>query len=182
MVDLETLGDEPGAIIVSIGAVKFDTQGDTLGDEFHANIDVQSCVDVGLSIGGETFKWWMLQPDEARKALFDPTPQPVREVLYAFSEFFKGSEFVWSHGSTFDIAILGAAYGALKVKPAWSLKQTRDTRTLFDLVPQSVLGSVQSQGPSHHALFDAIRQARRVQEAYRWLMGGPSGTGIRSMG
>jgi len=182
MVDLETLGREPGSIIASIGAVKFDTEGETLGLEFYANIDVQSCVDIGLTIGGETFRWWMDQPEEARRALFSPTPMPLRDVLSAFAEFYKGSEFIWSHGSTFDTVILDAAYRALKMGRPWLSKNTRDTRTLFDLVSQSVLDTVPSPGPSHHGLFDAIRQARMVQEAYRWLRREPCTTAMVSKG
>ncbi|MFQ5897119.1 MAG: 3'-5' exonuclease [Candidatus Methylomirabilia bacterium] len=169
MVDLETLGAEPGVVIVSIGALKFDADGQTLGEEFYTNIMIQSCLDAGLSVEGRTIQWWMEQSDEARQALFRPDPLPLRAALAAFSDFYKGSDYIWSHGSTFDVPILGAAYRALDEDRPWSWTNIRDTRTLFSLVPQSVLDSVPCDGIKHHALHDAIRQARMVQAAYGWL-------------
>ena len=169
MVDLETLGREPGAAIVSIGAVKFDADGESLGGDFYANVIIQSCLDVGLTVEGATIQWWMEQPDEARHALFRPDPLPLRAALSAFSEFYRGCECIWAHGSAFDIPILNAAYRALREERPWSSKHIRDTRTLFSLVPQSVLESVPPEGPKHHALHDARQQARMVQAAYRQL-------------
>jgi len=52
MLDIETLGLEAGAAILSIGAVKFDTDG--LGAEFSGEIDLESCQDAGLAIDAET--------------------------------------------------------------------------------------------------------------------------------
>ncbi len=169
MVDLETLGRDPGAVIVSIGAVKFDRERETLNGDFYTNIMIQSCFDAGLTADGATIQWWMEQPDEVRHALFRPDPLPLRVALSAFAEFYRGCEHIWSHGSTFDIPILNAGYRALNEQRPWSSRHIRDTRTLFSLVPQSVLESLQSEGLRHHALHDASRQARMVQAAYRWL-------------
>lgn len=169
MVDLETLGREPGAVIVSIGAVKFDPSGETLGDKLYTNITIQSSLDAGLRVEGATIQWWMEQPDRARLALFHPDPLPLRRVLSAFARFYRGSESIWSHGSTFDIPILEVAYRALNEWRPWVPRAVRDTRTLFSLVPQAVVEGVQREGMEHHALDDAVRQARMVQAAYRWL-------------
>lgn len=174
MVDLETLGNEPGVIIASIGAVKFDADGEHLGPEFYRNVDVQSCADAGLTVSGSTIRWWMIeQDDETRRALFDPEPVALRDAICAFSEYCRGCEYIWSHGSTFDLPILAAAYRAVNQSRPWEWKSTRDTRTLIDLVPQSELDTIKPEGRrhEHHALDDAILQARRVQAAYRWLRG-----------
>ncbi len=169
MVDLETLGRDPWAVIVSLGAVKFDPDSDKLDGDFYANVMIQSCLDAGLSVDGATVQWWMEQPDEARRALFHPDPLPLHAALSGFTEFYRGCEHLWAHGSAFDVPILGAAYRALRQERPWSSRQIRDTRTLFSLVPPSVLEGIQPQGLTHHALHDASHQARLVQAAYRWL-------------
>lgn len=169
MVDLETLGREPGSVIVSIGAVKFELTAETPGDRFYTPIIIQSCLDVGLTVEGATLQWWMERSDDLRSALFHPDPLPLRVALLTFAQFYTGSECLWAHGSTFDIPILDAAYRALREDLPWSSRQIRDTRTLFSLVPRSVVDGVVWEGPEHHALYDAIRQARMVQAAHRWL-------------
>lgn len=169
MVDLETLGREPGAVIVSVGAVKFDPDAEALGNEFYANVMIQSCLDAGLTVEGATIQWWMEQPDATRLALFHPDPLPLRTALSAFAEFYKGSEYIWSHGSTFDIPILETAYRAVNEAQPWASRVARDTWTLFGLVPESVVERMRGEGVEHHARDDALRQARMVQAAYRWL-------------
>lgn len=169
MVDLETLGREPGAVIVSIGAVKFDPMEETLGHNFYSPIVIQSCLDAGLVVDGATVQWWMERPNDVRHALFRPDPLPLRVGLATFAKFYAGCECIWSHGSTFDIPILEAAYRALREELPWSSRNIRDTRTLFSLIPRSVCNSIPWEGPEHHALYDAIRQAQMVQAAYRWL-------------
>ena len=48
MLDLETLGNKPGSVIASIGAVKF---GDgKIIDKFYRTINMQSCVRIGIAL------------------------------------------------------------------------------------------------------------------------------------
>jgi len=67
MLDIETLGTDPGATIVSIGAVAFDADGP--GDEFRAAVSPTSCQRHGLSIDAETLEWWLTQDAAAREQL-----------------------------------------------------------------------------------------------------------------
>lgn len=67
MVDIETLGVEPGAAIVSIGAVRFGPGG--LGETFERSIDLKSCEFRGLQIDAETLEWWLNQGEVAREQL-----------------------------------------------------------------------------------------------------------------
>ena len=45
MLDLETLGNKPGSVIVAIGAVKFG--GGEIIDSFYERVDAESCVNLG---------------------------------------------------------------------------------------------------------------------------------------
>jgi Mesyanzhinovviridae exonuclease len=76
MLDLETLGTEAGCVVVAIGAVAFDPMGayvhppdmtNLQSDEFYAVIDIQSCLDAGLRINGNTLYWWLQQSPDARR-------------------------------------------------------------------------------------------------------------------
>jgi hypothetical protein len=63
MIDIETLGQEPGCVITSISAVQFDLTTGKIDKEFHENISINSCLKKGLVIESETFIWWLDQPE-----------------------------------------------------------------------------------------------------------------------
>jgi hypothetical protein len=44
MIDLETLGLTANSVVLSIGAVFFDLEGEDLGPTFYTNVDRESCV------------------------------------------------------------------------------------------------------------------------------------------
>ncbi|NQW82286.1 MAG: 3'-5' exoribonuclease, partial [Polaromonas sp.] len=62
MVDLETLGTVADAVILSIGAVKFDLDSDAIDDDgFYASISIESNQETGRRIQEDTLIWWMGQ-------------------------------------------------------------------------------------------------------------------------
>ena len=65
MIDLETLGTDPTAPIVAIGAVFFDPKTGELGVEFSATIDFESACE-RRTPDASTIKWWLKQSDDAR--------------------------------------------------------------------------------------------------------------------
>lgn len=78
---------------------------------------------------------------------------------------------IWSHGPQFDVSILAAAYKAVDLPVPWHYRAPRDTRTCFDLAGISDHSEWLKQHPGplgipHHALDDAICQARAVCAAY----------------
>src|SRR6478609_2831880 len=78
MLDLETLGQKPGSVILSIGACVFDRVG--VHERFYTRVDPQSCIDAGLQADLSTFLWWMKQGDEARHEVLKPG-RPLRDAL-----------------------------------------------------------------------------------------------------
>ncbi|AFH21992.1 exonuclease [environmental Halophage eHP-14] len=155
MLDIETLGTEPGAVIVSVGGVRFSTNG--LGATFYRKVDVESCEDAGLEIDSETLKWWWEQDDDARDALSGG--DELADVLDAFGHFYDGCDEVWAKSPIFDVALLEAAYAAVDQESPWEFWETRDVRTVMDLPCAEELPD---DGTEHHALDDAKRQARNV--------------------
>ncbi|EPO2484139.1 3'-5' exoribonuclease domain-containing protein, partial [Escherichia coli] len=63
MIDLETMGKNPDAPIISIGAIFFDPQTGEMGPEFSKTIDLETA---GGVIDRDTIKWWLKQSREAQ--------------------------------------------------------------------------------------------------------------------
>lgn len=160
MVDIETLGTGPSAVILSIGAVAFNADGvDPYW--FYLNIDPQSAVDSGMKLSVSTIMWWMQQSDAAR-AVFKQQGAPLKQALESFSTFCKqfgtASELrVWGNGATFDNVILTSAYGLVGVEKPWGYSGDRCYRTLKSLYPTVTQEKV---GTAHNALDDATYQAK----------------------
>lgn len=136
----------------------------------------------------ETVKWWNDQSAEAQAAFADPVD--LREGLERFALWlfeitgspdtdghtFEGAFCIWAHGPQFDISILEAAYHAVGLPVPWHYRAPRDTRTAFDMAginDHSGFMALFDTGTLHHALDDAICQAKAVCAAHRIIRGLP---------
>lgn len=166
MLDLETLGNNPRSVIIAIGAVAFDPEGDGIAGEFYQVVDPQSCVDAGLTLDVSTVMWWMGQSDDARKAVCR-SGNPLKDVLTDFADWYRGvSEGpVWGNGSDFDNVIMNSAYRAIgEPRAPWLHWQNRCYRTMKSQYPDVPLVR---NGTHHHALHDAATQARHLQAIFK---------------
>lgn len=146
---------------------------------FQKNIDLNSCLDAGLTVNGETMMWWLNQGQDARDSLTDPAPEKLPKVLNDFTNWYwkhynerlnKSFEiYPWSHGATFDLPFLNLAFKAIKRRQPWKFRNARDTRTLFELAFNGNKASFEGFGTKHNALHDSLSQVIWVQEAYRVL-------------
>lgn len=164
MVDLETLGSTPGCAILSIGAVMFYPDTGQTGSEFYMTIDLGSCLKVGLKAESDTFYWWMKQGDRARLSLLE-SPRPIAETLLSFGGWLLKDSLLWSHGSSFDLAVLSCAYNIIGEAKPWNFRDERDTRTLLAHADMKMPKSENS----HHALWDARSQAVTIMKAMNKL-------------
>src|SRR5690606_8285654 len=99
MLDLETLGNKPGAGIVAIGAVKFG--GGEIRASVYERVDAESCVADGLHMDASTVLWWLRQSDAARLEITKPG-LPLREALARFAGWISPSEVeMWGNGAAF---------------------------------------------------------------------------------
>lgn len=152
MVDIETLGTEPGAAILSIGAVRFNARG--LGDQFYRSIDRQSCGAAGLHVDDGTLEWWTDQSEEAREVL--DGGEELDDVLSDFARWFDTADEIWANSPSFDCELLEAAYEAVDLVEPWEFYQERDFRTLKAL---PIAPEIEQDGTEHDALDDAKHQA-----------------------
>lgn len=180
MLDLETMGNDSDAAIVSIGACAFNPTGENVpepdydstisNDVFYRRVNLESSLKAGLTINGETIYWWLKQSEKARRELTKHTVS-LSSALSDFSAWWNYGRYtyLWSHGATFDAVILTTAFKKLGYLVPWSYKNIRDTRTLFDIMFLNRKTKHQICEQSHTALFDAWRQALDVQWCYRTL-------------
>ncbi|EMD9188761.1 3'-5' exoribonuclease, partial [Escherichia coli] len=102
MIDLETMGKNPDAPIISIGAIFFDPQTGDMGPEFSKTIDLETA---GGVIDRDTIKWWLKQSREAQSAIMTDEI-PLDDALLQLREFIdeNSGEFfvqVWGNGANF---------------------------------------------------------------------------------
>ena len=164
MLDIETLGIDPGAAILSIGACTFDREG--VGETVELSVDLESCQDRGLEIDADTLQWWLGQDDAAREILTGGAALPT--ALSELRGFLETNDYdeLWANSPKFDMAHLEAAYDALDWPTPWAFYELRDVRTVTEL-PGAV--ELEQDGTEHDALDDAVHQAREVAATLRAL-------------
>jgi hypothetical protein len=198
MVDLETLGTRPGSVILSIGAVFFDPASGLLGDSFHQVIDVASCCVAGLKGDHSTIKWWEKQSAEARvtyevafgtRVSANPA-EPLVKTLEAFNSYLavggpaEGPKHVrlWGNGAAFDNALLREAYILANLTLAVPFFNDRCFRTLKALGSEFGVVEPEFEGERHHALADAIHQAKWALKVFEALAPSPVPEGDKGLG
>jgi hypothetical protein len=172
MIDLETLSTRPNAMILTLGAVRFNRRGVPRElkdmDSFYRRIDMKSCVDAGLHTSVQTREWWEQQGEAARhEALVHKERVPLKQALTEFTSWFGRAKNVWSHGSSFDCVIMEQAYRACDMSPPWKFWSLRDTRTIYDLSGISIRDFPVKV--KHHALHDAFCQVQAVKASVKKL-------------
>jgi len=168
MVDIESLGTDPGAAVLSVGAVVFDRTVDE-DVTFYREASLQSNESAGLTFDADTIEWWLEQPpDEAKTVLTGG--DDLADVLDGFADWFDDVDHdeVWANSPTFDLRLLGAAFDAVGVECPWEYYQERDFRTLMSL---PVFEEADSDGVDHDALDDAVKQARSAAAIFDTVSG-----------
>ena len=162
MIDIETMGNTPGAAILSIGAV-FIKDG-KLAEEFYQHIDLESCLEIGLKMDAGTVQWWMQQSDDARDVITKGLGGRADLVLCNFHHWVYavvGNDLsgvqVWGNSSTFDVVLMEEAFRKAHIAIPWKFWGHRCYRTLKNLFPG--VPKPEFTGIKHHALDDAKFQA-----------------------
>lgn len=170
MIDLETLGTTADSVILSIGAVRFDSRGDTVDETgpntFYCSVSVDSNTENGRRIDESTLAWWMGQSKEAQAVFREPKHHlrlAIRDLLeWVGPAGDNTSTWVWSNGADFDIPMVAHAARSFNLTLPWKFWNNRCMRTLASM---PFADAVERPRPAvaHNALADAIAQARYVQ-------------------
>lgn len=169
--DLETMDNSSNSAIISIGACYFDRYTGEIGETFHQKVNLQSCIDAGLTVSASTIMWWLQQSDEAREKLQgNDKERNLSGVLSNLKHFMQDCEMVWGNGATFDNTILENAFKSIGHIAPWKFWNARDLRTLVDVgleLGVDPKNELDFNGVRHDALADAIHQAKIATEIYR---------------
>jgi hypothetical protein len=171
MIDMETLGTTADAVILSIGAVKFNLETGKIDDEgFYRSVSVESNLDLGRRISESTLVWWLKQGPEAQ-GVYHEEKIDLGTALVELSDWIGAGDFSpWSNGADFDLPMLQHAYTQLKVETPWKFWNNRCFRTLKNL-PGAKAIKVPFAGVKHNALADAHHQAVWACEIHKQLFG-----------
>ncbi len=127
MIDIETLGTTPDAVVVQIGVVVGNTETGAVLRKVGWCISTDEQRDRRMDY--DTLCWWMLQADDVRQRVFDmkhaitPT-RACAEIDALLSEF--QPEEIWAGPAMFDLPILTHLFGR---KP-WAFWKERCLLTL----------------------------------------------------
>ncbi|HAP0167239.1 TPA: exonuclease [Escherichia coli] len=174
MIDLETMGKNPDAPIISIGAIFFDPQTGDMGPEFSKTIDLETA---GGVIDRDTIKWWLKQSREAQSAILTDEI-PLDDALLQLREFIdeNSGEFfvrVWGNGASFDNVILRRSYERQGIPCPWRYYNDRDVRTILELgkaIDFDARTAIPFEGVPHNALDAARHQAKQVSAIWQNLI------------
>ncbi|EFL6916164.1 exonuclease [Escherichia coli] len=174
MIDFETMGKNPDAPIISIGAIFFDPQTGDMGPEFSKTIDLETA---GGVIDRDTIKWWLKQSREAQSAIMTDEI-PLDDALLQLREFIdeNSGEFfvqVWGNGANFDNTILRRSYERQGIPCPWRYYNDRDVRTIVELgkaIDFDARTAIPFEGERHNALDDARYQAKYVSVIWQKLI------------
>lgn len=173
MIDLETLATTADAVIMSIGAVKFNLESSTMDPEgFYSSISIERNHDFGRRVINEdTLLWWLRQEPTAQAVFHEPKVS-LEVSLIDLSDWISTDDFtVWSNGADFDLPMLAHAYSQIGVERPWKPYSGRCVRTYKNL-PGAKGAAFETIGVKHNALSDAVNQARQVQAIYQTLFAG----------
>ena len=171
-IDIETLDTKPSALILSIGAVKFDPSSSIdPHSELYLKINFDEQINLNRTISDATLNWWSKQGSDVQDEAFDQSNAlPIEEALKALSKWSIDIDVFWGQGYGFDFTILDDLYKSKKMSSPWNFWQIRDSRTLFSMLefykanPKQRLGI---QDNKHNALKDAYYQSKGIQLAYQ---------------
>lgn len=170
-IDLETMDNRPTSAITSIACVMFNVDDEATA-EFKVNVDLQSSVDLGLTLSGETIMWWMKQDKPAQLGLFTPKPIDAKLALLMLKEFIKSHRAngftCWTH-ATFDAPILNYAFRLIGANSPIHYREHRDIRTLTWLARGKIMGERKKPDVAHDSLSDARNQADYIRDHLRFF-------------
>lgn len=179
--DLETLGIESNAVILSIACIYFNPENkpsyeDMIESAFFVKLNAKDQADrLKRTISKSTLDWWKTQSDQVKIKSFIPSNNDVlaEEALDKFQEWassfkdFKTST-IWARGNL-DQVTIGSLENFLNRKSIFHFARWRDVRTAVDLLSGSNNGycdvaypwfntnMVIKHDPIHDCAYDAMQ-------------------------
>lgn len=139
MIDIETLGVQPGSVITQIAIVQFDLRNGTILKELDLFPDIKEQQEAGMTVDWGTLVWH----NDQNTGVFNLRhEQSVTQVLESLNDFINGADwvtpqnlFIWSNSPNFDMVLLNVMFKSCQIEfePVWRYKQLMDFRTVVFL-------------------------------------------------
>jgi hypothetical protein len=167
MIDIETLATSPDAVILSVGACKFDPYTSKMPYERRLwKPCLEEQFDMGRAVCDSTVDWWIKQDREIfERALTGEGRIPLKEFFGYLNKYLVGVDKIWCQGPQFDMVILENIYTMAEHHRGWAYWQICDSRTIFNMMPVDPRKEIQQE--LHDAAADAYYQAMCVQKTYK---------------
>ena len=167
MIDIETLGTKPNAVILSVGAIKFDPFTSIKPfDDKHWKIDVDAQTEIDRDVNEDTLAWWSKQDPKIQEEAFGEIGRTnVTSFMKELNAWLTGCDSIWCQGPQFDMVILEDFFDSFSHHKNWFYWQVSDCRTLFNIMPQDPRKGLQQN--LHNALEDSRWQAICVQKFFK---------------
>jgi hypothetical protein len=178
MLDIETLGTEPGSVIFAIAATTFDPNKKYVEikdfdkeDVLLTAIDIEQSLEQGFKVNGNTMHFWLSQPPEASeflRGMEQCSPWAAMETLDRYLRKQSLSDLtIWANGITFDCVLLEAYYSKLELPIPWKYKYNcwRDARTIYRTFGQNV-PQYAFRGVPHNPLHDCFNQVIKLNNVF----------------
>lgn len=158
MIDIESLGKQPGGVILSIGWVRFNLEGVLMSTAKEVRIDIRSSLEQGFYTDPETINWWLEQ--EASPWHHSTKTVALNEALTELCADLSSS-YVWAKPPSYDLEAIHYALSCVGIGRTWSRANEFCLRTLSKLMRPHV-SSPPRKSVKHGALDDAIFQAEQA--------------------
>lgn len=172
MIDIETLSTKNNAVILTIGAIKFNINKELdKTKQLYMRINLQSCKNLRLHTDNNTVKWWKEQSAEAQYEVFEhPDRIDIKDALNKLSEFLKDTKCIWANSPNFDCVILENAFNKCKIDVPWKFWNLRDCRTVYSLARLNLATfrkNIEDKNAAHNALNDCVMQVLALKESFK---------------
>lgn len=168
MIDIETLSTKPEAVVLSVGAVKFNMKDEPV-QKIHWRLDINEQTDADRDICNDTLEWWAKQDLAVRSEVFSTDNRVSLDQFFAeLNRYMTGAEKIWCQGPQFDLVIIENLYRQFEQHWNWQFWQVMDSRTLFQVMKHFNFEDPRKgvQQDLHNAAEDAYWQAIGVQKMY----------------
>lgn len=173
--DVETLGVESNAVILSAALLHFDpekrpTYQNLLDNACFVKLNAKDQAKrLGRTVDVGTLEWWANQHEYVRSVSFDSQPtdlyaeDAIKELHNYMNKIINANgQTMWARGSL-DQMVIDSLAKKLDMQPLSGYAQWRDVRTAVDLLYGSTNGYVEIEHPlfnrasviKHHPIHDA---------------------------
>lgn len=177
MLDLETVGTNPGCAIIAIACTPFNANTGVIYRDktFYTAINFEDSMRYGFSYDKNTVSWW-LKTNEKLFVKLKEDKTTVQEATTAFMQYMeslpKGIR-VWGNSARFDLGILSYFLFKQRIYTVpWTTWNERDFRTIKAL-NKTLAESIVFEGEKHNPLDDnifQIRGLRAIAQKYKFTI------------